>query len=90
MPLAGALIPQFDYTSVADLYARQLRLRLPQAATTMDHPDTPQSSIGDNYSSNQHPIDIAEVLVQLHGASTDEHKLQIIYDTIVLQVAAPA
>jgi hypothetical protein len=55
-----------------------------------DHPDTPRSSTGDSYSSAQRPIDITKVLVQLRGASTDERELQIVYDTIILQAAAPA
>jgi hypothetical protein len=63
----GALIPRLGYTSVADLYARQLRLRLPQATATINHFNNPSPSADDSSSSTTYDIDITEVLVQLGG-----------------------
>jgi hypothetical protein len=62
------------------MYARQMRLRTPQATATADHREVPCLSTDDNTRSS----DITDALVQLRGASTDERELHIIYDTITV------
>ncbi|CAD6227103.1 unnamed protein product [Miscanthus lutarioriparius] len=89
-PSAGALIPQFGYNSAAAMYARQLKLNPPQAAATADNLSASSPTSNCNRNKTLRSIDISDTLVQLRGASTDERELQIIYDTITLQAAAPA
>jgi hypothetical protein len=72
------------------MYTRQLRLRTTQAVATADHLDASCPSTNDNPAETTCSINITDALIQLRGASTDEHELQIIYDTITLQAAAPA
>jgi hypothetical protein len=66
------------------MYTRQLRLRTTQAVATADHLDASCPSTNDNPAETTCSINITDALIQLRGASTDEHELQIIYDTITL------
>jgi hypothetical protein len=80
------------YTSLADLKARWQQ-QPTATATSSIAPDHLQASHSPQKNTSadapQNP-NISDILVRVRMASGDEHELQIIYDTIVVQAAALA
>jgi hypothetical protein len=89
-PTPQAHVLRNGYTSLADLKAR--RQQQPTAtATSSTAPDHLQASHSPqkNTSEDAPHTNISDILVRLCMDSGDERELQIIYDTIAVQAAAP-
>jgi hypothetical protein len=89
-PTPQAHVLRNGYTSLADLKAR--RQQQPTAiATSSTAPDHLQASHSPqkNTSEDAPHTNISDILIRLCMDSRDERELQIIYDTIAVQAAAP-
>jgi hypothetical protein len=83
-------MPQHGYNSLANLTARRKQRTYPVASTSTDRLHAIHSTPTSDTNDDPHCIDITDILIQLRIASGDERELQIIYDTIAVQAAAPA
>lgn len=86
-PTRQAHAPRNGYNSLADLKAR--RQQQDAVTATPDRPHASNCTQLDKPENVPHPIDISDILVWLCMASGDERQLQLIYDTITVQAAAP-